>query len=184
MEDLLSKFDVDVKNCVGIGVDSCSTMASDAKGAAKVLIEKAIYAKRCPCSNHILNNSLAKCSTVNSCKNTTATMKKVISFANASAKRQLVFKEELKGTLQGLCETRWVERHDGHLQFQGDALIKVCNALLNISEWNDSKTASEANCLYQALRSPDFIVSSVCLSDVLGKYEYAVSYRRLQTIVC
>ena len=50
--------------------------------------------------------------------NATATMKKVISFANASVKRQVVFREELTEFLQGLSETRWVERHNGHLQFQ------------------------------------------------------------------
>lgn len=171
VEDLLKKFDVNIQNCVGIGTDSCSTMASEVKGAAKELMKKAIYAKRCPCSNHVLNNSLARSSRVSSCMNATATMKKVIAFANSSAKRQAVFKSETKGTLQGLCETRWVERHDGHLQFQGGALVNVCNALEEISEWKDSNTASEANCLYQALRSSDFLVASVCLFDVLGKYD-------------
>ena len=33
--DLMEMFDIDMKYFVGIGVDRCSTMASDAKGAAK-----------------------------------------------------------------------------------------------------------------------------------------------------
>lgn len=170
VENLCYKFDIDLAFCVGIGTDSCSVMASDVKGAVQELIKKANHAKRCPCSNHALNNSLAKSSNVASCRNTTGTMKKVVAFANASAKRHRVFSEELGGTaIQSICETRWVERHDGHLQFQGDNLVKICNALERISTWQDNKTSSGAHCLLQTLRSSDFIISSICLSDILGK---------------
>lgn len=73
--------------------------------------------------------------------------------------------------MQGICETRWIERHDGHLQFQGDNLVKICSALKKISAWQDNKTANDAHCLLQPLRSSDFIISSICfLSDVLGGY--------------
>ena len=170
VENLCYKFDIDLAFCVGIGTDSCSVMASDAKGAVQELSKKAIHAKRCPCSNHVLNNSLAKSSNVASCRNTTGIMKKIVAFANASAKRHSVFSEELDGTaIQSICETRWVERHDGHLQFQGDNLVKICNALERISTWQDNKTSSDAHCLLQTLRSSDFIISSICLSDILGK---------------
>ncbi|XP_026473489.1 uncharacterized protein LOC113380896 [Ctenocephalides felis] len=82
--------------------------------------------------------------------------------------RHAIFKLELGAAMQGICETRWVERHDGHLQFQGDNLIKICSALEKISAWQDNKTANDAHCLLQTLRSSDFIISSICLSDVLG----------------
>ncbi|XP_026732529.1 uncharacterized protein LOC113497255 [Trichoplusia ni] len=95
-------------------------------------------------------------------------MRKVVAFANASAKRHEIFKVELGAAMQGICETRWVERHDGHLQFQGDNLVKICSALEKISAWQDNKTANDAHCLLQTLRSSDFIISSICLSDVLG----------------
>ncbi|XP_018369527.1 PREDICTED: 52 kDa repressor of the inhibitor of the protein kinase-like [Trachymyrmex cornetzi] len=169
VENLCHKFDIDLTFCVGIGTDSCSVMASDVKGAVQELTKKAIHAKRCPCNNHVLNNSLANSSKVASCRNTSATMKKIVAFANASAKRHEVFLQELGGVaIQSICETRWVERHDGHLQFQGDNLIKICNALERISTWKDSKTSSDAHCLLQTLRSSDFIISSVCLNDILG----------------
>lgn len=170
VEDLCFKFDIDLAWCVGIGTDSCSVMASETKGAVHELSKKAINAKRCPCNNHILNNSLAKSSKVASCCNASATMKKVVAFANASAKRHKVFEEELEGiNVQGICETRWVERHDGHLQFQGDNLVNMCNALQRITSWEDSKTASDAQCLLHVLRSSEFIIASVCLNDILGK---------------
>lgn len=145
-------------------------MASDTKGAVQELTKIAIHAKRCSCNNHVLNNSLARSSKVVSCRNTSGTMRKVIAFANASAKRHEIFKKELGVAMQGICETRWVERHDGHLQFQGDSLVKICSALEKISTWQDSKTANDAHCLLQTLRSSDFIISSICLSDVLGGY--------------
>lgn len=72
-------------------------MASETKGAVHELSKKAINAKRCPCNNHILNNSLAKSSKVTSCRNTPATMRKVLAFTNASEKRHKVFEEELEG---------------------------------------------------------------------------------------
>ncbi|KAF2901650.1 hypothetical protein ILUMI_04538, partial [Ignelater luminosus] len=85
--------------------------------------------KSFPCNNHALNNALAKSSTVTVCHNATETMKKVVAFANSSAKRHDVFKDVLDGTsLQSICETRWVERHDGHLQFQGDTLQLISEA--------------------------------------------------------
>ncbi|KAL4153097.1 hypothetical protein QTP88_000930 [Uroleucon formosanum] len=169
VEDLCFKFDIDLAWCVGIGTDSCSVMASETKDAVHELSKKATNAKRCPCNNHILNNSLAKSSKVSACRNDSATMRKVVAFANASAKRHKVFEEELEGmALQGICETRWIERHDGHLQFQGDNLVKICNALHRITTWEDSKTASDAQCLRHVLCSSEFIIASVCLNDVLG----------------
>ncbi|XP_031343122.1 zinc finger MYM-type protein 1-like [Photinus pyralis] len=96
-------------------------------------------------------------------------MKKVVAFANSSAKRHAVFKDVLGGkSLQSICETRWVERHDGHLQFQGDTLVKICDVLEHIASWRDSKSASDAQCLKYALRSPEFIITTTCLNDVLG----------------
>lgn len=96
-------------------------------------------------------------------------MKKVVAFANASGKRHEIFEEELGGAIQEICETRWVERHDGYLQFQDNNLIKICNALEKISTLSDSETESGAHCLLHTLRSSDFIISSICLSDILGK---------------
>ncbi|KAJ8969757.1 hypothetical protein NQ314_001594 [Rhamnusium bicolor] len=152
VEDLCHKFNIDLTWCVGIGTDSCSVMASDTKGAVYELSKKATHAKRCPCSNHVLNNSLAISSKVSSCRNTLATMKKVVAFANASAKRHKVFSEELEDTaMQGICET-----------------LKICNALENISSWEYSKTTSDARCLLKAISSPEFIISSICLNDILG----------------
>jgi hypothetical protein len=91
-------------------------MASETKGAVHKLSKKAINAKHCSCNNHILNNSFSKSSKVTSCRNASGTMRKVVAFANVSAKQHKVFEEELEGiNVQGICKTRWDERYDGHL---------------------------------------------------------------------
>lgn len=136
VEDVLHKFSLDINKCVGVGTDSCSVMSSKVSGAVQEIMKRAVNAKRCPCANHALNNSLSKTTNVPSCRNA---MKKIIAFANASAKRFLVFKNELDGgRLKGLCETRWAEKHDGHLQFRA-SLPKIRRCLLTISAWQDRK---------------------------------------------
>jgi len=62
--------------------------------------------------NHALNLSLGKLSSVQSVRNAVGTVKEVIAFFNASAKRNFILKSVAGGQLQSLCETRWVERHD------------------------------------------------------------------------
>jgi len=79
-----------------------------------------------------------------------------------------VFRSTLGNGLQGLCETRWVERHDGHLQFQGDSLVKVCEALRKIATWDDAASSTDAELLLHTLSSSAFLVASVCLHDILG----------------
>ncbi|CAH1099480.1 unnamed protein product [Psylliodes chrysocephalus] len=52
--------------------------------------------------------------------------------------------------------------------FKVDNLVKICSALEQISNWQDKNNANDTHCLLQTLRSSDFIISSICLSDVLG----------------
>jgi len=75
VEDLLKNFNIDLNNCVGIGVDSCSVMASADKGAVQELKKKAVNAKWCPCLNHALNNALARSTNVTLCRNATGKLK-------------------------------------------------------------------------------------------------------------
>lgn len=45
VENLCTKFNIDLTWCVGIGTDSCSVMASNTKGAVQELTKIAIHAK-------------------------------------------------------------------------------------------------------------------------------------------
>ncbi|KAK3910159.1 52 kDa repressor of the inhibitor of the protein kinase [Frankliniella fusca] len=166
--DLFCKFNLDLKNrCVGVGTDNCAVMASEVKGAVAEIQKHAPLAVRCPCLNHILNNSLKKSNSVLACKTAVTKMKEVISFSNGSAKLNEVFKRHLGQAMTGLCETRWSEKHDGTLQFC-HSLPKICDALEEISSWETSETSSKAYSLLKSLCDAEFIISVFALGDILA----------------
>lgn len=152
---------------MGIGTDGCSVMASKICGAVSTIQNTATQAVRCPCFSHALNLSLARSSTVQSVRNSVGTIKDVVAFFNASAKRNNILKRITGKQLQGLCETRWVERHDAVLLFCSE-LAAIVNALTVITNWSESDSASKASTLKHALCCCEFIVTIFCLSDVLS----------------
>ena len=83
----MQELNLDPLNCVEIGTDGCSLMISEQLGAAGEIRETAIRAVRCPCFNHALNLSISKISSVQSIRNSIDIVKEVVSFFNASAKR-------------------------------------------------------------------------------------------------
>lgn len=103
-------------------------MVSEVCGAVKTVQEEAINAVFSPCSNHRLNLSISQTSKVKSIRNAVDIMKETISFLGASSKRSVPIKKILGHKLSGLCETRWIERHDGVLQFR-ESLPLIIKAL-------------------------------------------------------
>ena len=164
---IMNKIGLATKNCVGIGTDGCSVMASNVCGAVATIQGAAPQAVRCPCNNYSLNLSLARTSTVQSVRNAVGTVKDVISFFNASAKRNFVIKQFAGKQLQGLCETRWIERHDSLLQFCTE-LRTTIRALKIISRWDDRDSSSKANNLKAALCNCELVVSLFSLCDILS----------------
>lgn len=163
---LLTEFGLNLDLCVGIGTDNCAVMASQAKGAVAEIQKYCKNASRCPCFNHSLNNSLAQTSKVSQTKNAIVLMKNIIRFSNASAKRTRVFRSHLGKSFKGLCETRWSEKHDGISQFKS-LLPKIVDALNEISEWNDAKSAMEAKTLVLSVDF-EFVVAVSALHDILS----------------
>ncbi|KAJ1530159.1 hypothetical protein ONE63_005090 [Megalurothrips usitatus] len=129
-------------------------MMSQLCGAVKEIQKEAKNAIRTPCFNHKLNLSISQSS-------------KVPRIRNAVAKRCRILQKHLGHKLCGLCETRWVERHDGVLQFSVD-LPKILAALDSIAMWNDSSTSSKAVQLRASMTDSFFLVSLMCLTDVLA----------------
>jgi len=93
-------------------------MVSESCGAVSEIQTKCCNAVRCPCFNHALNNSLAQASTIPSIRNTIGTLKAIIAFFNTSAKKHKLLTDTIGHKLIGLCQTRWVELHDGIIQFK------------------------------------------------------------------
>lgn len=82
-------------------------------------------------------------------------------------KRATVLKAHIGGKLKRLRDTRWVERHDGVLQFVL-TLPSIVETLDEVSEWTDKTSAGKAAILSRALSDSQFIVGLFCLSDVLA----------------
>lgn len=123
--DVLTKdLALDLKCCVGVATDGCAVMVSEDYGAVTTIKKECPIAVYCPCFNHALNNSLAQTSKIVPIRNTIGTLKEIIAFFNASAKRHLVLENISAKQLTGLCQTRWIEMHDGVLQFKS-AIPKV-----------------------------------------------------------
>ena len=78
-----------------------------------------------------------------------------------------MYKRQLLGhKLLGLCETHWIERYDGVLQFRS-TLPKIISVLDSITKWKDSTTGVKARDLRMALRDGQTLVAILCLSDLL-----------------
>ncbi|XP_046684997.1 52 kDa repressor of the inhibitor of the protein kinase-like [Homalodisca vitripennis] len=155
---MLQKLRLNLDKCIGIATDNCSVMVSELKGAVQEIQKYARNALRTPCFSHKLNLSLSKSNQVISIRNAIGTMKSCVTFFDDSPKRNTVLKTKLGHQLSGLCETRWIERHDGVLQYTVD-LSKVIECLDEISEWADTSSSSMAVQLRAALTDPFFLVA-------------------------
>ncbi|XP_029342283.1 uncharacterized protein LOC103309214 [Acyrthosiphon pisum] len=82
------------------------------------------------------------------------------------SKRHLVLKNILGKTLTGLCQTRWIEMHDGILQFKS-ALPKIVEALTEVSIWSERISSSKASILLSAINNSEFIICILAMVDVL-----------------
>ncbi|XP_025418958.1 uncharacterized protein LOC112689455 isoform X2 [Sipha flava] len=161
---------------LGIATDGCAVMVSTIVGAVQRIQQSTKNAIHCPCNNHALNISISKSSTVQSIRNCIGIMEQVISFFNASAKRNFILKKMLKKQFVSICQTRWVKRHDSVLQFKM-SLPEVINALASISEWDDIVSSSKAKTLLFSISNCEFIISLYSLSSVL-----AVTYHASKTL--
>ncbi|CAH1108597.1 unnamed protein product [Psylliodes chrysocephalus] len=141
-------------------------MSSEAVGAVCEIQKKAKNACRCPCINHALNNSLSTSVNVICIRNAVGVMKSVVSFFNMSATRDQVLKSTLGHQLTSLCETRWVERHEGVIQFRS-GFSQIVEALTLISVWKDAKTSTIATTLLNSLCTTEFLLSMLSLIDIL-----------------
>jgi hypothetical protein len=161
----ITELNLPLTQCVGIGTDGCSVMLSD-RGAVKEIQKNATNAIMTPCHSHKLNNSISKSSNVKVIENSVSVMKEVVSFISYP-KRNTALKKFLGSKLTHLCETRWVERHDGVMQFT-TSLPDILRCLEKISEWKDKKTAVKASLLMKAVTESQFIVGLFCLCEILS----------------
>ncbi|XP_026819012.1 zinc finger MYM-type protein 1-like [Rhopalosiphum maidis] len=142
-------------------------MISAVRGAVQQI--RKIAKNAIHCSNHALNLSVSKSSTVQSIRNCVEVIKEVTSFFHISAKRNYVLQQHLTNhrKLHNLCETRWIERHDSVLHFK-ESIIEIIDTLTEISGWQDNISSSKAKMMISAICNCEFIFSLFSLSNLLA----------------
>lgn len=80
-------------------------------------------------------------------------------------KLETFYSKKLSLELNGLCDTRWVERHGSLICFN-DYLLQILQALQHISAWKDVTSSSKADCFIRCLTSTDFIISAKIINSI------------------
>ncbi|KAH9360101.1 hypothetical protein HPB48_003841 [Haemaphysalis longicornis] len=164
---ILQRHRLNLKNCVGVGTDGCSTMVSETKGAVAEVQRSASHALRCPCYNHALNLSISRSTELQDIRNAVGVIKEVVAFFTALSKMNEVLKQIFVGQLSGFCETRCVERHESVQQFRS-CLPKIVETLDNIAHWRERQSASRAATLLAAVSDSHFVIALVLLNNLLA----------------
>jgi len=82
-------------------------------------------------------------------------------------KRTVVLRKYVGHQLIGLCETRWVERHEGVKSLMLD-MHNIIDELLEITSWKDMNTSGKAKSLATVLYDTKIIVSLCSLSHMIS----------------
>uniref|UniRef100_A0A2S2PP03 Repressor of the inhibitor of the protein kinase n=2 Tax=Schizaphis graminum TaxID=13262 RepID=A0A2S2PP03_SCHGA len=108
------------------------------KGVQSVIREKHLAALYVHCNVHSLNLALANSSNIHYIHNCIGTIKSVGNFINILARQTELLKNKIKEfipetkwtKLTSLCETRWVENHNGMIRFFDIyKLLKTCESI-------------------------------------------------------
>lgn len=125
------------------------------------------------CANHRLNLVLSKASTVPSIRNTVGIITNTYNFLRESALRTQLLSEKIIELFPSqkavkakkLCETRWVERHDGFLHF-----LEILPAIIvTLDELSfNNHTGSNAQSLSAVICKSEFLISLKILTKFLA----------------
>ncbi|XP_060882117.1 52 kDa repressor of the inhibitor of the protein kinase-like [Metopolophium dirhodum] len=155
------------------GYDGAANMSGAFKGVQSRIASLQPLAFYTHCANHRLNLVLSKASTVPSIRNTVGIITNIYNFLRESALRTQLLSEKITVLFlhqkavkaKKLCETRWVERHDGILHFL-EILPAIIVTLDELSLSNH--TGSNAQSLSAAICKFEFLISLKILTKFLA----------------
>ncbi|XP_050515128.1 52 kDa repressor of the inhibitor of the protein kinase-like [Diabrotica virgifera virgifera] len=156
----LTNWGLNLENAVGQGYDGCSTMAGEITGVHKRITEKYPKALYFHCASHRLNLVVNDLNDIPQIRNTTGTVKEVITFFRQNGQRRAIV-----GTLQKLCETRWTEKYKAIRKFS-EQFVSIAEALQTLSTEGNRDTRQKAFQLHCAVTNTAFVI---CL-HVIAKY--------------
>ncbi|XP_060869648.1 52 kDa repressor of the inhibitor of the protein kinase-like [Metopolophium dirhodum] len=171
----LKRLGVNSRYMLGQGYDGAASMSGNFKGVQSVIREKHPAALYVHCSAHSLNLALAHSSNINYIRNCIGTIKSVGNFIKVSARRTELLKNKIKEfipekkwtKLTSMCETRWVENHDGMIRFL-DIYKPIVDTLDELQLFHDIETSSKALNLYRSITTSEFVISLVTANTLFS----------------
>lgn len=167
----INSLGINPKYMVGQGYDGAAAMSGNFKGVQALIREKYPAALYVHCSAHSLNLALSHSCDIQHIRNCIGTIKSVGNFIKGSALRTNVLKKYIKEQfpeskwtkLTSMCETRWVENHDGLIRFT-EIYKAIVSTLEELQLTRDIETSSKALQLENTIITSDFVISMVSAS--------------------
>jgi len=162
---------IDSKYMVGQGYDGAALMSGNFNGVQAIIRKVHPAALYVHCSAHSLNLALSHSCSIQHIRNCIGTIKSIGNFIKASAMRTELLKKYIKEQfpeskwtkLTSMCETRWVENHDGLIRFT-EIYKAIVNTLDELQLKRDIETSSKALQLGKTIITSDFVISMVTAS--------------------
>jgi hypothetical protein len=163
--DLISHFQFPLSKLRGQGYDGAAAMSGCYEGVQAHISRLAPLALYTHCSSHCLNLAVCKACSIPTIRNMLGIVSQIHGFFSASALRTQRLKEvilqmnpnsQTNGIL-GLCETRWVERHEAVLRIR-EHIHPVYRTLCLLAENGDTN----AEVLKNSFAFSDFIIGLTC----------------------
>ncbi|XP_025420314.1 zinc finger MYM-type protein 1-like, partial [Sipha flava] len=164
----LQALGINDKYMVGQGYDGAASMSGNLKGVQTIIRESHPAALYVHCSAHSLNLALAHSCNVQYVRNCIGTIKSIGNFIKSSAMRTNILKTKIKNILPNtkwtkltsMCDTRWVENHNGIQRFV-EIFQPIVENLEELQLVQDINTSSKSIQFYRAIVTSEFILSMV-----------------------
>ena len=161
----LESLGLNLNKMVGQGYDGAAAMSGHLRGVQAVIREKYPKALYVHCSAHSLNLVISSVCSILAFKHFFGVLSQVCSFYHTSPLRTQNLKEKIneilpdsrKHTLTGLCETRWVERHDSVVRFL-ELYRPILRSLEALEENGHAETSAKAAQLLDTMNQSQFVV--------------------------
>lgn len=169
IDEFLTKEDLNINKCVGLGFDGCSTMSGKDGGVQAILRKKYTKAHYFHCSSHKLNLVINDLNSLPEIRNAMGTIKDTINFF-----RESVLRRRLIPNISRLCETRWSEKHKTIRVFK-ENLPVILEALQTLSQEGNSATRKNAFQLHAATSRISFILGIMLIAKYSALMEPVVN---------
>lgn len=187
--ETLNSLNLNTSYLFGQGYDGAGAMSGRFNGVQKLIRDKFPAAFYIHCSAHSLNLAICHASQVQHIRNCFGTIKSINTFMKKSAKRQHILQQKIKENTQevhwrkltSMCDTRWVENHDGLLRFK-EIILPIVLALEELSLVTNMETSSKATQFLKSITSAEFVIS-ICTAEVVFKHTISLC-KCLQKVDC